>query len=511
MKKRMTARAFSLLLLAVLLVVAGCSSGTNNPSSNGGTGGNKGGSNNTAGENNTTPEASGWKGTITMYAQAYTPNAKNISGIKKDQHMLRTVADEYEVLHPGVKIEFVDEEFKDYTQTVRVKAAAGELFDIFWGQWAELNDIFPKGIAEDLKGYFDAPNPYIPDKATWRESMNQTVINETASPDGKHYNINGDYVATAFFYNKDLFEQAGITAAPQSWAELIDASKKLEAAGIVPMSQAPDFGWFVRHFLTDFYSAEFEAIAGYDGTPGVSSLDQSVAIYKGLLSTADDRFMGWWPMFKDLTDTWKKDYITGDPGVVASSARNDFLAGKTAIHYDGSWLPNNAKDANVAFALGSFNFPTLSTADTPFSTGEDTSGAVGGPNAAFQFAIATKEANASMKEAGKKEAVVDWLQFLGTPANVERVVNENGTFIPTWPGTTPNESMIDLASQASKELKAITIGGSSPNMGKNFQRIFGLYLSGNMDFEEAKAAVAKELDAAIKEYQTKNNEDLSKY
>ena len=495
-------RKLPAVLLGLGLVLGGCGSGNNAGSSSSPA--------ESAPGTSSAAAPAGWQGTITMYAQVYTPNSKNIAGLK-NQTQLREVADEYEAAHPGIKIEFIDEEFKDYTQTVRVKAAAGEMFDVFWGQWAELNNTFPKGIAEDLTEYFDKPNPYITDKPTWREAMNLTVVSETRSPDGKSYNINGDYVATAFFYNKDLFEKAGISQAPTSWSELIAATQQLKAAGITAMSQAPDYDWFQRHFLSDFYAKEYETIAAFDDSPGVSSLDQSVAIVKGMLNTSDERFMGWWPLFKSLTDNWKPDHLSSDPGVVGSSARNDFLAGKTAIFYDGSWLPENAKDANVAFELGSFNFPVLTQADTPYTTGEDVSGAVGGPNAAFQFAVATKEANATMKEEGKKEAVIDWLQFLGTPANVEKIVNEHGTFVPTWPDTKPSESMTELANQASNKLKALGVGGSSPNLTKNMQRIFGLYLSGNIDFDKAKADVQKELDAAIKEYQSKNSIDFSQY
>ncbi|MBM7567740.1 ABC transporter substrate-binding protein [Paenibacillus sacheonensis] len=512
MKHRFASKALPILLAAIAIVATGCGSNASNNGNSASNGSGNASENNAAAANgggNTAAPA--WTGTINMYAQAYTPDAKNITGIKTDQHKLRELADEYEKAHPGIKIKFVDEEFKDYTQTVRVKAAAGELFDVYWAQWAELNGTFPKGIAEDLTEYFGKPNPYIPDKATWQEAMNGTVVNETAAPGGQHYNINGDYVATAFFYNKELFQQAGIAEAPKTWAELIDASKKLQAAGIVAMSQAPDFGWFQRHFMSDFYSKDFDTIAAFDKAPGISSLDEAVGISKGLLSTKDERFMGWWPMFKQLTDTWKKDYLTGDPGVVGANARNDFLAGKTAIFYDGSWLPNNAADAAVKFEIGSFNFPVLTAGDTPLSTGIDASGAVGGPNGAFQFAVATKEADKSMKEPGKKEAVIDWLQFVGTPEHVEQAVNENGNFVPTWPGTKPNDSMKELASQASKELKAIGVGNSSANLGKDLQRTFGLYLSGNMDLDKATANVQKALDAANKDYATKNDTDYSKY
>ena len=39
-----------------------------------------------------------------------------------------------------------------------------------------------------------------------------------------------------FMYNKDLFDKAGITAAPTTWAELDAACAKLVAAGITPIT-----------------------------------------------------------------------------------------------------------------------------------------------------------------------------------------------------------------------------------------------------------------------------------
>ena len=35
-----------------------------------------------------------------------------------------------------------------------------------------------------------------------------------------------------FFYNKDLFQQAGITETPGTWTEFMEACQKLKDAGI---------------------------------------------------------------------------------------------------------------------------------------------------------------------------------------------------------------------------------------------------------------------------------------
>ena len=143
--------------------------------------------------------------------------------------------------------------------------------------------------------------------------------------------------------------------------------------------------------------------------------------------------MAWWPLYKQLTDFWVQDYISQPLETAAEQMRNDFVAGKAAMYYSGSWKPNELKELNIEFELESFSFPTLTTDDSKHSTGTDTSGAVGGPNAAYQYAMSTPESNQTMEEPGKTEAVLDWLHFIGTPRVVEKVANELGSFAPTWP------------------------------------------------------------------------------
>ena len=48
----------------------------------------------------------------------------------------------------------------------------------------------------------------------------------------KYYGLQIAPWVVGFFYNKDLFEQAGITETPTTWDELLDACQKLKDAGI---------------------------------------------------------------------------------------------------------------------------------------------------------------------------------------------------------------------------------------------------------------------------------------
>lgn len=453
-----------------------------------------------------------WKGTITMYAQAYTPNATDAKDPKNVLKAFREVADQYEKLHPGIKIQFNPEaEIQDYDSVIRAKAAAGELWDVWWGQWASLNGTYPEGIAVDLTPYFKQPNPYISGNKAWQDAMNQTVLNETISPKGAHYNINGDFVGTAFFYNQELFGKAGIASPPKSWPELIDAAKKLKAAGIAAAGATPSYGWFQRHFLTDFYANDFEKIAAFDKAPAISALDEAVAIRKGILSPKDPRFMAWWPIFKQFTDYWEPDYLTVVGDQPGNPALDDFVAGKTAIYYSGSWTPNDLRDRGVTFKWAAFNFPTLSKDVSQYSNGKPTAGQVGGPNAAYQWAVSTPKSDKSMSEAGKTEAVLDWLRFIGTPQAVEQIVNEKGSFIPTWPGTKAKPGTEQIAEQAREGLNSVWVGNSSAKLDEQMQRIFGQYLAGQLDIKAASDQVQQAVDAAAADYAKTNKVNLDDY
>lgn len=447
-------------------------------------------------------QGSGWQGEIVMFAQAYTPNSKQPDAVQLKA--FQEVADEYQKTHPGITIKFFDEQMPEYLQTVRVKAAGGELWDVFWGQVNELNGTLPRGIARDLAPDFAKPNPYIKDAATWQDAMNKMVLAITSDPSGVRYNINGDYVGTAFFYNKDLFTKAGIAEKPTTWAGILDASKKLSDAGVKVAEGFKDHSWFARHFLSDFYAKDYDNISGCDGSTGVSPQDQAAAVKSGLLSTKDPRYMGWWPVFKKFTDFWSQEFMSQERPTVEEQVMRNFAAGKTAICYNGSWLPNNLKAIGFEFELDSFSFPILTKDDSEFAQGTDVSGVVGGPFAAYQYAMSTTDSNKTMKDDGKEAAVLDWLQYVGSPAVIEKVVNELGSFAPTWPGTKAAPGLETFVAQSNAELHAIETFSISPKLGPNLERIFGLYLTGNSDESATSSQVQTELDMSVKDFERTN-------
>jgi len=442
-----------------------------------------------------------WTGTITMFAQEYTPNAEvaNSYGLTA----LQDAADGFAEEHPGVTVEFVDEKFDVYTEQVRVKAAAGELWDVYWGQWAALNGSLPEGIAYDLAPAFEEPNPYAPEYDTWAEAMNPQVIEATRAGSGASYNINGDFVTTGWYYNADLFEQAGITEPPATWGEFVELCTTLRDAGITPVAFVPYYGHMQRHWLSDLYSDDFEAITQLDGAPGFSGADEALAIGEGILSPADPRFLAWWPTFKQATDTWQPDYITA-PAERNDRAKQDFFAGDAAMYYSGSQTARELASAEVPFTWASFPFPTITPEDNEFASGDDTASAVGGPTGAYQYAISTAQANSTMEEPGKAEVVLDWLRYIGTPETAQSVVNETGQFLPSFTDTEPVEDLAEFADIVNQPWQSLYVGFSAPNLDTDLQRIFGNYLGGNITIEQARDELTPLLETAAADFRAQN-------
>ena len=131
----------------------------------------------------------------------------------------RLLAEEYEEL-TGVKVEVESMSSTNYQTALRSKQAAGELPDIFnnegynqLAEWAE--------YLEDLSG------------ESWVKDMAPSTV-AGATIDGKVYALPLYLEGYGFCYNKDMFDQAGITELPRTLSELEEVCIKLEQAGFVP-------------------------------------------------------------------------------------------------------------------------------------------------------------------------------------------------------------------------------------------------------------------------------------
>ncbi len=149
----------------------------------------------------------------------------------------QSVADAYMEEHPNVNIEITileNEAFKSRLVTVMQAGDPPDLFQSWGGGvlWQFADAGLVRNIAPELEG-------------EWRDSFSAQSALELFGRNGEYYGVPWTWGAVGIFYNKALFEQAGLDPEnpPETWDEFIAAVEALQEAGITPISLGEREKW----------------------------------------------------------------------------------------------------------------------------------------------------------------------------------------------------------------------------------------------------------------------------
>jgi raffinose/stachyose/melibiose transport system substrate-binding protein len=303
------------------------------------------------------------------------------------------LANQYHAAHSDVTIkpqDYENQAFKDKLTTV---TQAGDPPDLFqsWGGGVLAQQV-DAGLVKDLTN----------DISSWVGDLTPAAM-QPYTIDGKVYGVAWDIGMVGFWYNKELFDKAKVTAPPASWAELLEVVRKLKAANVVPIALAGKEKW-PGHFYWAYLAMRVAGLDALKAAADSKSFDNPDFV------TAGTRL-------KELVDLapFQKGFLAaeyGSPDGQAAAVGNG-LAGMELM---GQWAPavqkDNSKDKKgLGDKLGFFQFPAVD-------------GGKGKPSDAFGggngFAV------------GKNAppATIDFLKFLLNAANQRRVA-ETGAVLPT--------------------------------------------------------------------------------
>ena len=152
----------------------------------------------------------------------------------------QAIADAYMAAHPNVKINITVLENEAFKTKLATSMQAGDVPDLFqsWGG-ATMAQQADAGLLKDITA----------DVSSWASTVNPGAMS-IYQYNGKQYGIPWDMGMIGFWYNKKLFEQAGITAPPATWDDYLAAVGKLKAAGITPLAIAGKDEWPSMHLWT---------------------------------------------------------------------------------------------------------------------------------------------------------------------------------------------------------------------------------------------------------------------
>lgn len=438
------------------------------------------------------PELS-WTGEITMAAQAYTPAVEGVR-LEPGSAELKAfgeIAAEFQELYPGISIKFLGAEYNTDASAMTTQAAGGQLPDVWWQQHPIVNSSFPEGVAENLFPYMQEANPFIDGNTAWMDAYSEEIFNMTMAAPQTQYCNNADYVGTAFFYNEEVFENVGANPNPETFDELLAILETISNAGLTPSAlpiYQEGYSWMSRLFLANFLGVEvLEQIDAYSEGKGISAPDVAAAWHSGVIDPRENpAVLAWWPLAKEMYSYFDRE-VTQLPKQVPDGSPDYiqmFAAEEVAMIYGGTWVPSNVESADGAIEVGSFNFPNLEGSD-PHATNYDSANSVGGPNAAWQYFVSTESSNHTLREDGKLDAVIAWMQFFSTPERNEAIVNEYGSFVPTMNGANALPEMESISALLDLSIYAIQGGWEfSSETADRLDALFQRYVLDQIEFAD---------------------------
>lgn len=128
--------------------------------------------------------------------------------------------------HPNIKIEYTMLTIDQFRNTIVTMIKSGEGPDLF---------PIPSGMSLSMalkEDWYQPMNPYVTEE--FAKTLDASVLEEGITHKGEEwYTIpeSTPVVNSLFYYNKDVLESAGVSSLPKSYAEFIEACKKITENG----------------------------------------------------------------------------------------------------------------------------------------------------------------------------------------------------------------------------------------------------------------------------------------
>ena len=290
--------------------------------------------------------------------------------------------------HPDVKIEVQATGWDEYWTKLEASATSNSMPDIFWMHSNQMYKYADNGILADCSDIVDA------------NSFSDISIANAEGSDGKVYGVPKDKDLVVLVYNKEIFDQAGVTYPDDTWTwdNLTEASEKI-------YEQTGKYGYMAyAHDQIGYWNFVYQnggEILNEDGTKAEyteKATSDAIKFYVNLQNN------DWCPTQEQFANT---------------SATEQFFSGQGAMFFAGSWdlanLCSTYTDMN-----GKWDVAVLPKCPNPES----------GDGRAV---ISNSVSYATAAEGKNKDTAMDFLKFLASEEG-QKIQGESGVAIPAYNG-----------------------------------------------------------------------------
>lgn len=288
------------------------------------------------------------------------------------KQMMKSLIDEFNASQDEYEASHVYVPFADYEKQLTLGIASGELPDLVILDGCGMASFIQLGLFGDIS---DAD-------INWDEYMEGPM--ESTMLDGKHYGIPFATNCTALFYNKDLFDAAGIDYPDENttWDEFHEMAKALTKDGVSGFGNA----------ATNTDEGTFQCLQWlYTAGGSYTDIEDGVDAYKLMQEMIED-------------GSWTKECVNW----TQSDVNNNFMAGNLAMQQNGPWqipgIEANAPDLNYGVTV-------LPKKD---ADSEQATSILGGENMGVVNKDDTSGAEAFLKYYDQTDVMVDAMKQYGS-------------------------------------------------------------------------------------------------
>ncbi len=247
---------------------------------------------------------------------------------------LADIKKQFEKKYPGKKVEFVPIKAPDseyYTKVQQMLRSSKTAPDLVYEDTFLIN-------SDITSGYLKPLDPYLAKWADWQQFID-TAKTAAKAEDGKTYGVPDGTDTRGLWFDKGIFEKAGLPAdwQPKTWDDVLAAARtiKQKVPDVTPLN-----------LYTGKPAGEAATMQGFEMLLYGTADGRSDPLY----DTASKKWIAGSQGFKDaltFVETVYKEKLGPDVSTaldpnIQTIVRGDLLPkGKLGINLDGSWLPQD--------------------------------------------------------------------------------------------------------------------------------------------------------------------------
>ncbi len=239
-------------------------------------------------------------------------------GSPEELAVWQKIVEEFEVTNPTVKVNVSVSDWGTYWEKLKTLMAGGTPPDVFAMDAPLYPDWQSRGVLLNLQPYIDKDPKAL-------DGFYPVTLEAYKKADG-YYGLPRDFQTIVLFYNKDMFDAAGVPYPTDKWTmDDLKANAKLLTKDTNNDGTIDQWG-----FSTDLYDMELfwsEAIWGYGGEI-INPEGSQTLLTEGKARDA-------WNFISDMVVT---DKSVPDPDQSAQYGYDVFAAGKAAMTTIGHWV-----------------------------------------------------------------------------------------------------------------------------------------------------------------------------